>query len=130
MGVGAEVGQLEWMQSILMVLRDGLNSMCKWNRRGRLNHVTDSQDSRVDFKGADVLQEESVEARRHKVESVRVSVGRLEIRNKLQALVIKRQRSVTTNPVNKKELKLDGESLKLINYTLWKLWKLQEVENF
>lgn len=62
MGICAEVGQLERMQSILMVLRDGLNSMCKWNRRGRLNHVTDSQDSRVDFEGADVLQEESVEA--------------------------------------------------------------------
>lgn len=62
MGICAEVGKLERMQSVLMILRDGLNSMCKWSRRGRLNHVTDSQDPRVDFEGADVFQEESVEA--------------------------------------------------------------------
>lgn len=52
----------ERYETVLLVLRNGLVSLSErmW---GRLNHITDPHDARVDLERADVLQEEAVEAR-------------------------------------------------------------------
>lgn len=49
----------EWLQVVLVVLRDGVGEGVRWRR---LDDVTDSHDPRVDFVRTHVLQEEAVEA--------------------------------------------------------------------
>lgn len=82
----------ERCETVLLVLRNGLVSLGEgmW---GRLNHITDPHDARVDLERADVLQEEAVEARRHQVERVGIFFGCLKVGNELKAFGVVREDS-------------------------------------
>lgn len=68
--------------------------MTEWMRRGRLNHVTNAHNSRVDLVGVHVLQEETMESRRHEIKGIRILLGCLKVGDKLKAVVVERQNSV------------------------------------
>lgn len=82
----------ERRETVLLVLRNGLVSLSErmW---GRLNHITDPHDARVDLERADVLQEEAVEARGHQVECAGIPFGRLKVGNELEAVGVVREDS-------------------------------------
>lgn len=86
------VSDAERRETVLLVLRNGLVSLGEgmW---GRLNHITDAHDARVDLEGADVLQEEAMEARRHQVESAGILFGCLKVGDELKAFGVVREHS-------------------------------------
>lgn len=67
--------------------------MAKGMRRRRLSHVTNAHNPRVDLERTDVLQEETMEARRNEIERVWILIGCLKISYELKFFVVKRQRS-------------------------------------
>lgn len=55
---------------------------------GWLNHITNSDDSRVDLVGVDVFQEESMEFWWNEIQGIRIVWRNFKVRNKLKCFVV------------------------------------------